>query len=110
MTLKVAKALDFREWEAKQVVDAWKQHGDANKCIASVKGKVSDPKTYCGLLRVAAVEAGKVMTKVAAQKPVAKTAEYKKFAKLTANEQAFLTEYFKKLYGEDYVKALVGDY
>jgi hypothetical protein len=112
VTLKVAKTMDFRGWEAKQVVDAWKQHGDVNKCIASVKGKTSDPKTYCSLLRVAAVEAGKVMTKVAESKPAkaTKTAEHKKFAKLTANEQAFLTEYFKKLYGEDYVKAMVGDY
>ena len=110
VTLKVAKALDFREWEAKQVVDAWKQHGDINKCIASVKGKTSNPKTYCNLLRVAAVEATKVMTKVASQKPVAKTAEYRKFAKLTANEQSFLRDYFQKLYGKDYVEAMLGDY
>ena len=113
MTLKVAKAMDFRDWEAKQVVDAWKQHGDINKCIASVKGKTSNPKTYCNLLRVAAVEATKVMTKLAAQKPagkVAKTAEYRKFAKLTANEQSFLRDYFQKLYGKDYVEAMLGDY
>ena len=35
---------------------------------------------------------------------------YKKIAKLTSKEHSFLKEYFTKLYGQDYVDAMLGDY
>jgi hypothetical protein len=112
LTLKIAKTLDFRPWEAQKIVDAWKSHGSVEKCIANVKGKVNDGKTYCGLLQVAATQATKAVKLASAtkEKKVASTPEQKKFAKLTPNEQTFLREYFTKIYGKDYVEAMLGDY
>lgn len=110
-SLKIASSLDFRGWEAQAVADAWKGHGSIEACVQNVGDKASDAQTYCSLLRVAATEADKVI-KAAASKAEVKTAApvYKKIAKLTGPEQSFLREFFSKIYGEDYVKALLADY
>jgi hypothetical protein len=59
------------------------------------------------------------MVKAAAQSKSVKSAKkeeataapiYKKIAKLTGEEQSFLREFFSKIYGNDYVDALLGDY
>jgi len=118
--LKIAKNINFTQWAyPKQVVDAWKQHGTVEACVKNVDGQTSDPRTYCSLLRVAASEADKMVKAAAAAKP-AKSAKkeeeasaapiYKKIAKLTGEEQSFLREFFSKIYGNDYVDALLGDY
>jgi len=116
VSLKVAKSLDFRGWEAEDIVKAWAQHGNLEKCCSNVKGKVNDEKTYCGLLQVASNEAGKIIKQAAAEKQekvaskVEKTARFKKLAKLTEEERAALAEYWGKLYGDAYVKAMLEDY
>lgn len=116
VSLKVAKSLDFRGWEAEDVVKAWGQHGNFEKCCANVKGKVNDEKTYCGLLQVASNEAGKIIKQAAAEKQekvaskVEKTARFKKLAKLTEEERAALAKYWGQMYGEGYVKAMLEDY
>jgi hypothetical protein len=109
LVMKLAKELDFRDWEAQQVVDAWSQHGSVAKCIANVKGKASNPETYCKLLQTAGGMAEKTI-KVAKVASAKKPAEFKKFAKLTPDEEARLRKYFTKYYGKDYVDALLGDY
>lgn len=108
---KWASSIDFRNWEAQAVVDAWNQHGSVEKCVANVGSKATDGKVYCELLRVAASEADKVV-KTASAKKEQKTAApvYRKIAKLTAQEQSFLRDFFKKIYGEEYVSALLDDY
>ena len=110
-TLKIASSLDFRNWEAQTVADAWKQHGTVEQCITNVGKQANDPKTYCGLLQVAASEANKII-KAAGSKKQTKTASpaFKKIAKLTPAEQSFLREYFGKIYGKEYVDALLGDF
>lgn len=110
-TVKLAAELDFRNWEAQAVSDAWKQHGSVQQCMSNVAGKASDGKAYCELLRVAASEADKVIKTASAKKEVKVAAPiYKKIAKLTSQEQSFLREFFKKIYGEEYVTAMLGDY
>jgi hypothetical protein len=104
--MKLAKELDFRAWEAQQVVEAWKQHASVEKCIANVGGKASDPQAYCKLLQTASVMAEKVVKAASVKKP----AEFKKFAKMTPDEEAFLRKYYTKYYGKDYVDSLLGDY
>ncbi len=117
--LKIASKINFTQWaDPKQVVDAWQQHGTVEACVKNVAGQTNDPQTYCSLLRVAASEAGK-MVKAASEKKPAVTAKkeeakaapmYKKIAKLTGEEQSFLREFFSKIYGKDYVDAMLGDY
>ncbi len=111
-TLKVAKKLDFRGWNAEEVVAAWGQHGSMDKCVANVNGKTSDPKTYCGLLQIASVEAGKMVKAASteAAKAAPKPAVFKKIAKLTEKEKSFLNKYYTKLYGSEYVNALLENY
>ena len=106
--LKIASSLDFRGWEAQAVIDAWGQHKNMEGCVKNVAGSVSDPKTYCSLLSVAASEAPKFVKTAKAAK--AEKVAYKKIAKLTSKEHSFLKEYFTKLYGQDYVDAMLGDY
>lgn len=60
-SLKISSSLDFRKWEAAAVACAWKQHGSIEKCIENVKNDTNDPKSYCGLLRVAANEATQIL-------------------------------------------------
>ena len=127
--LKIAKQLDFRSWEAEDVVKAWEQHGSIKGCIKNVTKETSDPKTYCGLLQVASQVAGEIMVKKAkATKGQAKTAKkniktssetkkrdtnkgvWKKIAKLTDKERGMLKEYWAKLYGDKYVQSLLNDY
>lgn len=111
-SLKLAKALDFRGWDAAKVAKAWGQYGSMEKCEAGVKGKTSDPKTYCALLRTAGGMAAKQIKEASAKaKPAKKaSASFKKLAKLTEKERAWLAGYWGKLYGEGYVKAMLGDY
>lgn len=117
LALKIAKSLDFRQWEAQDVVKAWGQHGSYEKCCANVNGKVSDAKAYCGLLQVASQEAGRVIKtaklqaeqKVAAKEEVAE-GRFKKLAKLTDKERSWLAKYWGQLYGDEYVKAMLEDY
>jgi hypothetical protein len=108
---KWAKSLDFRQWEATDVVRAWEQHGGTEKCASNVKGKVSDPKVYCELLKTASEQAGK-MIKAAESKGKAekKGGVFKKIAKLTDDEKSWLADYYRELYGEDYVSAMLADY
>lgn len=119
--LKMTKDLDFREFPAEKVVAAWKTAGgDMATCVASVKGKTNDPQTYCGLLRVAATTADRLV-KVAAAKKASKTAAetkvsaskspaFKKLAKLTESERSELKAYWTELYGEGYASAMLEDY
>lgn len=116
--LKVAKSLDFRGWNREDVVKAWGQHGDFQKCVANVAGKTSDPKAYCGLLREASVESTRLIKEAAAAAKETKTAgvekqekvAFKKLAKLTDKERSWLSKYWANLYGQDYVDAMMEDY
>jgi hypothetical protein len=117
-TLKVAKQIDFRNWEAQDVVKAWEQHGSLANCVKNVGSDTSDPKTYCGLLQVASQVAGDILVKKAkAKKPAKKAATekptkgaWKKLAKLTEKERTMLEQYWRKLYGDKYVDSLLTDY
>lgn len=113
ITMKVAKKLDFRAWEAEDIVKAWGQHGDVSKCIENVAGQCSDPKTYCGLLQVANNEATKIIkassakaTKTASAAP----AQFIKISKMNDKDKAMLAKYYTRIYGKDYVDALLEDY
>jgi len=108
-TLKIAKELDFRGWEAEKVASAWGEYGTSEKCEATVAGKTSDPKKYCELIRVAANVA---TVKIASAKKEEKVASpaFQKIAKLPAAQLAWLKEYYSKYYGEKFVAALLGDY
>lgn len=118
--LKIANKINFTQWEQpQQVSDAWKQHGTHEACCNNVKGMTNDPQTYCTLLRVAASEADKMVKAASASSKIEKTAStketskspiYKKIAKLTKEEHTFLAEFWKKIYGNDYVDAMLGDY
>lgn len=110
MKLSMTSSLDFRNWEAQAVVDAWKQHGSVEACVKNVGSNTSDPSTYCSLLKVAAGEAEKTVKTASVESKEAKAPVYKKFAKLTGNERTFLKEFFSKIYGVDYVDALLEDY
>lgn len=111
VTLKVAKKLDFRGWSAEDVVKAWGQHGDMQKCMANVAGSVSDAKTYCGLLQVASAEAMKVVKASAAkQEKKASSSAWVKISKLADKDRAMLAKYYTRIYGKDYVDALLEDY
>lgn len=108
--LTVASKLDFRNgWKPEDVMKAWNQHGTMEKCMANVKGQASDPKMYCGLLQVASKKIEAQLKKTAAKKQP-QPAVWKKMAKLTPEEKAFLKGYFRQLYGEGYVDALLSDY
>ena len=117
-TLKVAKQIDFRNWEAQDVVKAWEQHGSLENCVKNVGSDTSDPKTYCGLLQVASQVAGEILIKKAkANKPAKKASSekpqkgaWKKLAKLTEKERTMLEQYWRKLYGDKYVDSLLTDY
>lgn len=116
-TLKIAKKLDFRPWSSNEIVAAWGQHGSMDKCVVNVQGKTSDPLTYCGLLQIASTEASKMIkaASVAAPKTQASVAapkppQFKKIAKMTEKEKSFLSEYYSKLYGQEYVSALLEKY
>jgi len=117
--LKMAKSLDFRDWEAEDVINAWQQHGSFEKCVSNVQKLTSDAKTYCSLLKEASVVADKVIKVAAQQKQVKtnaarveikKTAIFKKIAKMTEKERTWLRGYFSNLYGPAYVEAMLSDY
>ena len=105
LSMKVAKELDFRPWSARQILDAWKQHGSFKGCLDNVGKKASHPEQYCSLLRTAAGMAHKVVV-ASAKAP----AEYTKFAKLSPKQKTLVREYFDKYYPKDYVEAMLGDY
>jgi len=112
-TLKMAKSLDFRQWAAEDVVTAWGQHGSFDKCVANVDGLVNEPKTYCKLLQVASGKADAIVKTAAAKKTEKKAAPkgvFKKLAKLSDDELAFLKEYWRNLYGDEYVASMTKDY
>lgn len=116
-TLKIAKSLDFRGWEAEDVVKAWDQHSSLEGCIKNVTGHADDPKMYCGLLQVASQMAKDTLVKKANAQKKHKKAEkskskgvWKVLAKLTDKERSMLDEYWRKLYGDYYVDAMLADY
>jgi len=107
--LTIASKINFtKDWKHEDVVKAWKQHGSMEKCMANVKGQTNNPKMYCGLLQVASKKIEAQLKKTAAKKP--QPAVFKKIAKLTPEEKAFLKGYFRQLYGEGYVDSLLADY
>jgi hypothetical protein len=108
-SFKVAKKLDFRGWTAQDTVKAWEQHGTMDKCCDNVKGQTNNPKMYCALLQVASKEAGEIV-KTASAQAAPKQPVWKKVAKLTEKEKSFLREYYSKLYGQEYVSALLENY
>lgn len=113
-TLKMAKSLDFRQWAAEDVVTAWGQHGSFEKCVANVDGLVNEPKTYCKLLQVASGKADAIVKtaakKAAATKKASPKGVFKKLAKLSDDELSFLREYWRNLYGDEYVDSMTKDY
>jgi hypothetical protein len=136
-TMKVAKKADFRGWNAEDIVKAWDNHGSVEKCVAASKDITDNPQVYCGLLQVASSEAMKVIKSAAKDcdcKPgkCAKDCDcgckekeesyggsacasteprrFRKIAKLTGKDLGMLRQYFGKLYGEEYVSALLDQY
>lgn len=113
-TLKMASSLDFRQWEAEDVVRAWGQHGTHEKCMANVKDLVNEPATYCKLLQVASDKAASIVktasSKEAAKKQASPKGVFKKLAKLSDEEASFLKEYWRNLYGDAYVESMLKDY
>lgn len=108
-TIKMAKSLDFRGWEAEDVVKAWGQHGSHEKCVANVKKLVNEPATYCKLLQVASNKAASIV-KTAAVKKASPKGVFKKLAKLSDEETSFLKKYWTELYGAEYVESMMKDY
>lgn len=108
-TIKMAKSLDFRGWEAADVVKAWGQHGSHEKCVANVKKLVNEPATYCKLLQVASNKAASIV-KTAAVKKASPKGVFKKLAKLSDEETSFLKKYWTELYGAEYVESMMKDY
>ena len=108
-TIKMAKSLDFRGWEAEDVVKAWGQHGSHEKCVANVKKLVNEPATYCKLLHVASNKAASIV-KTAAVKKASPKGVFKKLAKLSDEETSFLKKYWTELYGSEYVESMMKDY
>jgi hypothetical protein len=108
-TIKMSKSLDFRGWEAEDVVKAWGQHGSHEKCVANVKKLVNEPATYCKLLHVASNKAASIV-KTAAVKKASPKGVFKKLAKLSDEETAFLKKYWTELYGSEYVESMMKDY
>jgi hypothetical protein len=112
--IKIAKQLDFRSWEAQDVVQAWSQHGSMDKCVENVKGHTTDAKVYCKLLQVSSQLAKKSLTKTAKKQEShpkkAKKGTWLKVSKLTGKQRSMLEEYYRKLYGDMYVDALLRDY
>lgn len=110
-TMKVAKKADFRQWDAEETVKSWNQHSTIEKCIKNVQKLTNDPKTYCGLLQVASEEASKIIKSAQVKKEKNNTDNsFKKVAKLADKDKELLREYWTKLYGKDYVQAMLGDY
>lgn len=114
-TLKMASSLDFRNWEAKEVVSAWGQHGTVTACMKNTADSTNNPKLYCELLQVAASVATEKIQKTAKTETpktekVASGPSWKKFAKLAPKEKQLVVDFFSKLYGKDYVEAMVTDY
>jgi hypothetical protein len=115
LALKVASSLDFRSWEATDVVRAWEQHGSFQKCCKNVAGKANDPRAYCGLLQVASTEASRIVktAKLNAQKKTANSEKpqgrFQKLAKLSEKDRNLLASYWEKLFGPAYVKAMLED-
>lgn len=118
-TLKVAKKIDFRNWEAEDVVKAWNQHGSVEACMKNVEKSTDNPKIYCGLLQVASKVAQETLEKHAKKDAASKTAgkktqqksgTWKVLAKLTDKEHSMLDKYWRKLYGDYYVDAMLSDY
>ena len=112
-TLKMASSLDFRQWEAEDVVRAWGQHGAHDKCVANVKDLVNEPATYCKLLQVASTKAASIVktaSKEASKKQASPKGVFKKLAKLSDEEASFLKEYWRNLYGDAYVESMMKDY
>lgn len=112
-TIKMAKSLDFRGWEAEDVVKAWGQHGSHEKCVANVKSLVNEPATYCKLLQVASNKAASIVKTAAAKAEVKKASPkgvFKKLAKLSDEETSFLKKYWADLYGQEYVESMMKDY
>lgn len=116
--IKIAKQMDFREWEAEDIVKAWGQHGgDVRTCIKNVTAfKGSDnPEVYCGLMQVAANMAAAKLTRTAAAGKAGKAAKtasrsFVKISKLDDKSRAMLEKYFTMIYGKDYVESLLADY
>lgn len=119
--LKIAKRIDFRSWKAEDVVKAWEQHGSFDACVKNVSKLASDAKIYCGLLQTASGMAKETLEKTADKKEKTETKKaslenkskkgvWKKLAKLTDKERGMLEQYFRKLYGDGYVDALLADY
>lgn len=116
--LKMAKSINFTAWpEEEKVISHWKNFGSQEKCIAGVKGKTTNAAAYCTLLEKAASMASEQLVKKAAAAKSVKEAgkadqspAFKRFAKLTEKEQSFLRDFFSKIYGKEYVTALLGDY
>lgn len=118
--MKIAKRIDFRNWEAEDVVKAWGQHGSIKACEKNVSSLTDNPRLYCGLLqtasgmaknkleKLAAAKKGKEKKQASAEKPA--KAIWKKLAKLTEKERAMLDKYWRKLYGDYYVDAMLSDY
>lgn len=123
VVLKVAKKDDFRQWTAEDVVKAWDNYGNMKACVASTKDRISNPDIWCGLLRVASTEAGKIL-KAASQKnkkqkkqakkqeeaPKESKVAFRKIAKLPKKDLQLLRGYWARLYGEDYVAAMLDEY
>lgn len=113
-SIKIAKQLDFRSWEAQDVVQAWGQHGSMEKCVENVKGHTTDAKVYCKLLQVSSQLAKKSLTKTAKkqknQPKKANKGTWLKVSKLTGKQRSMLESYYRKLYGDMYVDALLRDY
>lgn len=124
VVLKMASSIDFREWQAEDVVKAWKQHGSVEACIKNVGNDTDNPKMYCGLLQTASQLASEKLTKQAASEKAKKEAAkkeaaakdsqkrgaWKVLAKLTDKERSMLDKYWRKLYGDYYVDAMLNDY
>lgn len=111
--LKVAKKLDFRHWEAENIVKAWNGYKDIKGCIVSVQGYVNSPKVYCGLLQVASQEASKMIKSAKKAEPKKKESSsngFMKLAKMNKEQVQLLREYFEPLYGKTYTDSLLGDY
>lgn len=118
-TVKIAmkKEIDFRGWDAADVVKAWDQHGGFKECVKNVGDRTDNPKLYCGLLQTASNMAKESIVKQAASAKQEKAAEakpkkgqWKKIAKLNDDQRSWLADYLGRIYGEKYVKALLEDY
>lgn len=105
---RVAPEWNFTAWpDESQVIDFWLKFGTEKKCISEAKKAeaTNQPKVYATLLHKAAEMAmEQLCQKMEYEFPIVVNT-HKRFYDLTEQEQAFIRDFFGKIYGKRYVRS-----